>query len=451
MKIYLTGADNARDFCGITNKNGLMICSRGMIRSNHLHTLTEKDKQILRDTYHLKKVIDLRTNMEAEQKPDEIIEGVEYIHIPIFNERAIGITHEIDTDMQAAGLADIPDMEELYVKMVKDEECTLQISKVLKEIMNNEDGAVLWHCTEGKDRCGIISALVLAMLGVGIEDIKKDYIDTNLAAEKRAEVYYENVMLKTGDKEKAECVKNAFMASENFINAALDYINAHYSSVTEYIQERLNISEEAMEKFQEKIFNTERLDKQFQFSRELDKEKFIKRQTYLSDGVHKENDAEHAWHMAVMALILGEYSNEKIDLLRTISMILIHDVVEIDAGDTYAYDEEGKKTQEEREKKAADRLFGMLPEEQGRYFKELWHEFEERKTPEAKFARTMDCIQPLMLNDATDGKSWVEHGVHLSQVLNRNRNTSQGSEVLWNYVKENFIEKNVKNGKLVNN
>lgn len=193
----------------------------------------------------------------------------------------------------------------------------------------------------------------------------------------------------------------------------------------------------------------ERMDKQFDFSRELDKEKFIKRQTYLSDGVHKENDAEHAWHMAVMALILSEYANEKIDLLRTISMILIHDVVEIDAGDTYAYDEEGKKTQEERERKAADRIFGMLPQEQGEYLKSLWYEFEEQKTPEAKFARTMDCIQPLMLNDATEGKSWVEHGICLSQVLNRNQNTSKGSQELWEYVREHFIEKNVKNGKLL--
>ena len=193
----------------------------------------------------------------------------------------------------------------------------------------------------------------------------------------------------------------------------------------------------------------ERMDRQFQFSRELDKEKLIERQNYLSDGRRKENDAEHAWHMAVMALILSEYSNEKIDLLRTISMILIHDVVEIDAGDTYAYDEEGKKTQEERERKAADRLFGILPDEQGKYFKELWYEFEEQKTPEAKFARAMDCIQPLILNDASDGKSWREHGVCLSQVLNRNANTHKGSEELWKYIYENIIEKNVNNGNLI--
>lgn len=194
----------------------------------------------------------------------------------------------------------------------------------------------------------------------------------------------------------------------------------------------------------------ERLDKQFAFARELDKEKLIGRQTYLANGERKENDAEHAWHMAIMALILSEYANEEIDVLRTISMILIHDVVEIDAGDTYAYDENGKKSQREREVKAAERLFGMLPKDQAVKFRNLWEEFEAQETKEAKFARTMDNIQPVVLNDASDGKSWVEHGVHLSQILNRNKNTAKGSEVIWNYAKENFIDENVRKGNIIN-
>ncbi len=192
----------------------------------------------------------------------------------------------------------------------------------------------------------------------------------------------------------------------------------------------------------------EKMDRQFQFCLELDKEKLIERQTYLSDGMRRENDAEHAWHMAVMALIMSEYSNSEIDLLKVISMILLHDVVEIDAGDTYAYDEEGKKTQAEREMKAANRLYGILPEAQAEKFKNLWLEFEEQKTPEAKFARTMDNIQPMMLNAATHGKSWVEHGVHESQILNRNAKTKEGSQELWEYVKKEFIDVNVKNGKI---
>lgn len=193
----------------------------------------------------------------------------------------------------------------------------------------------------------------------------------------------------------------------------------------------------------------ERLEQQFEFFREIDKEKFIGRQTYLTGGERKENDAEHAWHMAIMAILLNEYANEEIDVLKTVTMILIHDIVEIDAGDTYAYDEEGKATQREREVKAADRLFQMLPEDQGKKLRGLWEEFEEAKTPEARFARTMDHIQPLMLNDATDGKAWREHGIHLSQVLQRNENTAKGSEKLWEYALETLIQPNVEKGNLI--
>lgn len=194
---------------------------------------------------------------------------------------------------------------------------------------------------------------------------------------------------------------------------------------------------------------SERLAQQFDFIREIDKEKFIGRQTYLSDGMRKENDAEHAWHMAIMTLLLSEYANEEIDVLKTVTMLLIHDIVEIDAGDTYAYDEEAKKTQKEREEKAAERIFGLLPADQGSRLKALWQEFEACGTKEAKFARTMDNIQPLMLNHATDGKAWVEHGVHLSQILNRNQRTPRGSEVLWEYAHTNFIQPNVENGHII--
>lgn len=191
----------------------------------------------------------------------------------------------------------------------------------------------------------------------------------------------------------------------------------------------------------------DRLHKQIAFCKEIDKEKFIKRQTYKTDGSTKENDAEHAWHMAVMALFLSEYANEDIDLLRTISMLLIHDIVEIDAGDTYAYDEVGKQTQEEREQKAADRIFNLLPEDQAKLYS-LWQEFELAETHEAKFAHTLDNFQPVMLNAATDGKAWQEHAVKLDQILNRNKNTKDGSEKLWNYSYENFIEPNVKKGRI---
>lgn len=191
-----------------------------------------------------------------------------------------------------------------------------------------------------------------------------------------------------------------------------------------------------------------RLEKQFDFILELDKEKFIGRQTYLTGAVRKENDAEHAWHMALMAILLSEYANGEIDILKTVTMILLHDVVEIDAGDTYAYDEEGKKTQAEREEAAAKRIYSLLPKEQADKYYRLWREFEERSTPEAKFARTMDNLQPLMLNHATDGKSWQERGIDVSQVYQRNARTAEGSEQLWEYAREHFILPNVKKGRL---
>ena len=187
----------------------------------------------------------------------------------------------------------------------------------------------------------------------------------------------------------------------------------------------------------------ERIEEQLNFIREIDKEKEIFRQTYLADGSRKENDAEHAWHMAIMTMLLSEYANEKIDVLKTVGMILIHDIVEIDAGDTYAYDENAKKTQHEREKKAADRIYGLLPGEQGRKMYDLWEEFEAQETPEAKFARTMDNIQPMLLNDASGGISWKEHNVKLSQILGRNERTHLGSETIWEYAYNNILKKHI--------
>lgn len=192
-----------------------------------------------------------------------------------------------------------------------------------------------------------------------------------------------------------------------------------------------------------------RLEKQIEFCREIDKEKFIKRQTLLTDGKTRENDSEHAWHMAIMSILLSEYSNQSIDLLRTISMILIHDIVEIDAGDTYAYDENAMKSQRERELKAADRIFGLLPDDQRDKFRELWDEFEEGKTPESKFAHTMDNLQPTMLNNSTDGVKWAENKVKLSQILKRNKSTAEGSEKLWDYSYNNFIKPNVEKGRII--
>lgn len=190
-----------------------------------------------------------------------------------------------------------------------------------------------------------------------------------------------------------------------------------------------------------------RLEQQINFILEMDKEKEIIRQTYLADGSRRENDAEHAWHLALMCLVLQEYANEPVDLLRTMSMLLVHDLVEVDAGDTYAYDEQGNATKKERERTASERIFALLPEEQGAFLRGLWEEFEAGETPEAKFANALDKIQPALLNDASGGIAWLNHGIRKEQILQRNRRTPEGSSVLWDYTRE-VIEKNVKMGRI---
>ena len=193
--------------------------------------------------------------------------------------------------------------------------------------------------------------------------------------------------------------------------------------------------------------NEERLKKQIAFALELDKEKMVFRQTSLSNHGRKENDAEHAWHMAVMAYLLREYSNEEIDIARVMLMCLIHDVVEIDAGDTYAYDEEGKQTQAQREAEAKERIFSLLPEDQRAELIEIFDEFEEGKTPEAKFAKAMDNLQPLLLNNSNGGSDWMEHDVTAKQVYGRQSKTREGSEILYDLT-DRMIRENIQKGSL---
>jgi putative hydrolase of HD superfamily len=192
-----------------------------------------------------------------------------------------------------------------------------------------------------------------------------------------------------------------------------------------------------------------RLEKQMNFILEVDKLKGIVRQNYLMNGSHKENDAEHSWHLALMCAILSEHANEKVDILKTMTMVLIHDIVEIDAGDTYAYDATANTTKRERELAAADRIFQLLPQDQAEEMRLLWDEFEEGNTPEAKFAVTLDHMQPMLLNAGSDGKSWKEHQVTLSQVLKRNETTQDGSKTLWEYQYE-VMKQQVAKGNLIN-
>lgn len=192
----------------------------------------------------------------------------------------------------------------------------------------------------------------------------------------------------------------------------------------------------------------ERFKKQLDFILEIDKEKEIYRQTHLKGYKRQENDAEHAWHMAIMIYLLKEYANEEFDVAKAMMMALIHDIVEIDAGDTYAYDTKNLATQEEREEKAANRIFGMLPDEQKKEMLDLFYEFEEGKTPEAKFAKTMDNFQPILLNDSNNGKDWRVHQIKKSQVVNRQKSSQLGSKDIWEYTSE-LIERNVIKGNLI--
>lgn len=192
-----------------------------------------------------------------------------------------------------------------------------------------------------------------------------------------------------------------------------------------------------------------RLEEQIDFIIEVDKLKNIVRQNYLFDGSRREDDADHSWHLALMCVILSEHANEKIDVLRTITMVLIHDIVEIDAGDTYAYDDEAHSSKRQREIAAADRIFNLLPSDQAGKMRDLWEEFEEGDTPEAKFAITLDKMQPVLLNAGSGGKSWKEHHVKLSQILRRNETTHEGSTSLWEYEKK-VIYNNVENGNILN-
>ena len=191
----------------------------------------------------------------------------------------------------------------------------------------------------------------------------------------------------------------------------------------------------------------ERLKRQLEFALEIDKEKNIFRQTHLSGHGRNENDAEHAWHMAIMAYLLKEYANESVDTAKVMLMCLIHDIVEIDAGDTYAYDEEALKTQKAREDAAKERIFSILPEEQKEELMALFDEFEEFATPESKFAHAMDNLQPLMLNNSNDGGDWRRHEVCAEQVYGRQNKTRLGSEKLYEITKQ-IIEENIEKGNI---
>lgn len=192
-------------------------------------------------------------------------------------------------------------------------------------------------------------------------------------------------------------------------------------------------------------FAPERLARQLEFVLEVDRLKAVLRRTTLADGSRQENSAEHSWHLALMAVLLSEHAEVEVDLARTVEMLLVHDIVEVDAGDTFCYDAEGNLDKEERERRAAERLFKLLPEDQEARLRALWDEFELRESPEARFAAALDRLQPMMLNYLNEGHSWRRHDVREHQVLERNRPMVDGSERLWSFA-ERFLADAVEAG-----
>ncbi|MGI5852272.1 MAG: HD domain-containing protein [Clostridiales bacterium] len=190
----------------------------------------------------------------------------------------------------------------------------------------------------------------------------------------------------------------------------------------------------------------DRLRKQIDFIVEVDKLKNIYRQTLLMDGSRNENDAEHSWHLALMAMVLKEYSPQKdLDISKVLKMLLVHDLVEIYAGDTFCYDVKGNLDKASRELAAADKLYSILPPDQGKEMRALWDEFEERKTPEALFASSLDRLQPLICNYLTEGHTWVKYGIKSSKVMERTLPIQEGAPGLWDLVEE-MMEDSIEQG-----
>jgi putative hydrolase of HD superfamily len=177
--------------------------------------------------------------------------------------------------------------------------------------------------------------------------------------------------------------------------------------------------------------DNERFEQQIRFILEIDKLKTIMRRTYLLNADRAENTAEHSWHLAMMAILLAEHANQPVDVARVIKMVLVHDIVEIDAGDTYFYDTAAAVDKSEREHAAAGRIFGLLPLDQGKELRELWEEFDAGQTADARFALALDRFMPQLHNYHTKGRSWAEHGITADRVLARNEGMAEGSTRLW--------------------
>ncbi len=246
--LHLKGAKNTRDFYGLPTEDGRTVATRKFIRTCTLDKLSRKDKDILFNQYGIKKIIDLRDVYETEEKPDIKYPGVEYINIPIFTETTVGISFE---KKSLEMLDQIPPYEVIYTRMVTEEGCREHLRQVFDIIVNSEE-PVVWHCSEGKDRCGIVSALFLAILGVPYKEIMDDYLLTNDVPSKNKDRYYKLVLLATKSKKKADAILPLFEAREEFLAASFEAIERDFGGIDKFIENELSISKEKREMLQNK-------------------------------------------------------------------------------------------------------------------------------------------------------------------------------------------------------
>ena len=250
-EIIFEGISNARDLGGLKTKDGRVIRSHALIRSAKLSSANHRDEAKLKDEYHLKKIIDLRTPTERMEKPDAYIDGAENLHLPVFRSAKSGISHEEEEKLleEAGGLSPF------YYYMVTDAGCRLNFNKIITEIFRfpYHQGSVLWHCTEGKDRCGLVSAFVLLALGVDLEEVRKDYDLTNRVNEKKAMAYYERIISEGGPVERAEYVRDIFLAKPEYLETSIRTILDKYNDFDTYFEEGLSLDRKLIEYFRNNI------------------------------------------------------------------------------------------------------------------------------------------------------------------------------------------------------
>ena len=253
-RLHFEKIQNARDLGGLKNREGKTIRAGMLLRTANLSETTVGDMRKLAEEYHLAKVIDLRTEMERNQKPDVVPETAEYVANPIFDERVFGISHE-KTEQRNLDEIEIPALEDLYRMMLSEEMCRENFGKAVRLVMEHDftTGSVLWHCTEGKDRCGLLAVFLLSALGVEREVILEDYLLTNETNVPKAEMIGKQLLALGKSEAQIEAIKNTFLAKESYLNAAYDVIETQYGNMDVFLREGLRISEEIVARFRERV------------------------------------------------------------------------------------------------------------------------------------------------------------------------------------------------------